>query len=58
MEETIEIVITTCPTLTCKKEVAGRRNAGIAVFLCPHCQTLFYSSGGKKVVLKKGEGWK
>jgi len=53
MEKTIEIVVTTCPT--CEKEVAGLKIAGIKIFLCPHCQTLFYSSRGKKVVLKKGE---
>lgn len=53
MEKTIEIVVITCPI--CEKEVAGLKIAGIKIFLCSRCKTLFYSSQGKKVVLKKGE---
>lgn len=54
MDSIKEIAITTC--LVCKKQVATYHvYAGINLFLCPRCQTFFYSSGGKKVVLKKGE---
>ncbi|MEK7172894.1 MAG: hypothetical protein AAB740_02875 [Patescibacteria group bacterium] len=48
-----EMIITTCPN--CRKATAGRRNAGIAIFLCQYCNTIFYSSMGKKIVLREGE---
>jgi|GEM_PF-5780262 len=55
MDSVKEIVVTTCPNPKCGEEVAGQQIAGVKLFLCPKCQTLFYSSRGKKVVLKKGE---